>query len=366
MTGGIPVSRRRFGVAKPGGPRLTFWFDLCHPPHVLFFSPQIRALESAGHRCFITVRDRFQVKELCGLHGLDFLVIGRDYGKHSAAKAAGFLVRTAQLVRACRGRRLSLAVSQGSTYQVVAASVLGMPSVFMTDYEHVFLGVANRLATRLFFPSAIPERVLLEKGVPRSKIFAYPGLKEDAYVHRFRPDSAGFDRLKIPRDSVIVTLRAPSFSAHYRNPESETLFYRVAESLLSRRGVTVLFLPRSTEDAASLRQRVSGLPGRLIVPDRAVDGLNWIWHSDLVVGGGGTMNREAAALGVPVYSIFRGRSGAVDRHLNRAGRLVFIENESEIGRIRIGKRIRPAGGTGHTDLSGLLARELIRTVPGHA
>ncbi len=319
-----------------------------------------------GHRCLITVRDRFQVKELCGLHGIEACVIGRDYGKHSAAKAAGFLVRTAQLVRACRGQRLSLAVSQGSTYQVVAAALLGIPSVFMTDYEHVFLGVANRLATRLFFPSAIPARVLLDRGVPRSKIFAYPGLKEDAYVHRFRPDSAGFGRLKIPQESVIVTLRAPSFSAHYRNPESETLFYRVAEALLKHRGVTVLFLPRSIEEASDLRQRVSGLPGRLIVPDRAVDGLNWIWHSDLVVGGGGTMNREAAALGVPVYSIFRGQSGAVDRHLNRVGRLVFIENESEIGRIRIEKRIRRAAGGAHDDLSDLLARELIRTASGHA
>ncbi len=345
---------------------MTFWFDLCHPPHVLFFAPQIRALENRGHRCFITIRDRFQVKELCGLHGLNPLVIGRDYGKHSSAKAAGFLIRTAQLVRSCHGHRLSLAVSQGSTYQVVAASLLGIPSVFMTDYEHVFLSVANRFAKRLFFPSAIPTRVLLERGVPQSKIFAYPGLKEDAYVHGFTPDTATFGRLKIPRNSVIVVLRAPSFSAHYRSPESETLFYRVAEALLKHHGVTVLFLPRSVEDGLNLRQRVSRLPGRLIVPDRAVDALNWIWHSDLVVGGGGTMNREAAALGVPVYSIFRGRSGAVDRHLNRTGRLNFIENESEIGRIRIVKRRRWSAGNGHAGLAELLADELIRTVSGHA
>ncbi|MBN2201794.1 DUF354 domain-containing protein [bacterium] len=345
---------------------MTFWFDLCHPPHVLFFSPQIRALENRGHRCFVTVRDRFQVKDLCVLHGLDPLVIGRDYGKETAAKAAGFLIRTAQLVRACRGRRLSLAVSQGSTYQVVAASLLGMPSVFMTDYEHVFLGIANRFATRLFFPSAIPARILRDRGVPPSKGYAYPGLKEDAYVHRFKPDTAAFSRLKIPHHSVTVVLRAPSVSAHYRNPESEILFNRVTEALLTHRGVTVLFLPRSAEDGLNLRQRVSRLPGRLIVPDRAVDALNWIWHSDLVVGGGGTMNREAAALGVPVYSIFRGRTGAVDRHLNRSGRLTFIENESQIGRIRVVKRVRRTVSGGQSDLAEILARELIRTVSGHA
>jgi predicted glycosyltransferase len=343
---------------------LTFWFDLCHPPHVLFFAPQIRALEKQGHLCFVTVRDRFQVAELCGLHGINPLIVGHDYGKRSAGKAAGFLIRTAQLIRACGGRRLSLAVSQGSTYQVVAASLLGMPSVFMTDYEHVFLGVANRFATRLFFPSAIPPSVLRDRGVPPSKIVTYPGLKEDAYVHEFRPDTHAFRLLKIRQDSVIVVLRAPSFSAHYRNPESETLFFRVAESLLKRPRVSVLFLPRSPHEGETLRRRFSGLPGRLVVADRAVDALNWIWHSDLVVGGGGTMNREAAALGVPVYSIFRGRSGAVDRYLNRTGRLAFIENASGLERIRIEKRIRRPVGTERKSLTAFLAGELIRAARG--
>jgi uncharacterized protein len=339
---------------------LTFWFDLCHPPQVLFFAPQIRALEREGHRCFVTVRDRFQVRELCELQGLRPVVIGGDYGKHAAAKAAGFFIRTLQLVPAARGRRIALAVSQGSTYQVVAAALLGIPSVFMTDYEHVFLGVANRLSARLFFPSVIPESVLIERGVPRRKIVAYPGLKEDAYVHEFTPDSGTFRSLGVPPRSVIVVLRAPSFSAHYRNPESETLFFAVVERLLGDSRVTVLFLPRSSGEGEMLRLRSGGLPGRLIVADRAVDGLNWIWHSDLVVGGGGTMNREAAALGVPVYSIFRGRSGAVDRHLHQTGRLAFVENESQIGRIRLEKRRRPAASAEGASLAGFLARELIR------
>jgi uncharacterized protein len=326
----------------------------------LFFAPQIRALEKEGHRCFVTVRDRFQVKELCDLQGIETRVIGRDYGKHLAGKGAGFTLRTLQLIRAVRGRRLSLAVSQGSTYQVVAASMLGIPSVFMTDYEHVFLGVANRLAARLFFPSVITDSVLFERGVPPHKVFHYPGLKEDAYVHEFKPDSSAFRRLNIPPGSVIVVLRAPSFSAHYRNPESETLFFQVAESLLNRPRVTVLFLPRSFEEGDTIRRRYSGLPGNLIVADRAVDALNWIWHSDLVVGGGGTMNREAAALGVPVYSIFRGKSGAVDRHLHRSGRLEFLETASEIGRIRVEKRIRRFVEPERASLAGFLAEELVR------
>jgi uncharacterized protein len=339
---------------------LTFWFDLCHPPQVLFFAPQIRALERQGHRCFVTVRDRFQVGELCRLRGLEPLVVGRDYGKHAAGKAAGFLVRTLQLVRVARGRGISLAVSQGSTYQVVAAFLLGIPSVFMTDYEHVFLDIANRLAARLFFPSVITDAVLRGRGVPPRKIVHYPGLKEDAYVHEFRPDSGAFRALAIPPRSVIVVLRAPSFSAHYRNPESETLFFHVTERRLNNPRVAVLFLPRSADEGEAIRQRYQRQPGRLIVADRAVDALNWIWHSDLVVGGGGTMNREAAALGVPVYSIFRGKSGAVDRYLHRTGRLEFVEAASDIGRIRVEKRVRRPSKPEGASLAGILAEELVR------
>jgi predicted glycosyltransferase len=61
-----------------------------------------------------------------------------------------------------------------------------------------------------------------------------------------------------------------------------------------------------------------------------LDGLNLIWNSDLVVSGGGTMNREAAALGVPVYSIFRGNVGAVDQHLSEKGRLVLIQSVADV------------------------------------
>ena len=44
------------------------------------------------------------------------------------------------------------------------------------------------------------------------------------------------------------------------------------------------------------------------------------------------MNREAAALGVPVYSIFRGKTGAIDRFLSAQGRLMLIESAEEVDR----------------------------------
>jgi predicted glycosyltransferase len=59
----------------------------------------------------------------------------------------------------------------------------------------------------------------------------------------------------------------------------------------------------------------------VIVPERAVDAQSLIAFSDLVVSAGGTMNREAAALGVPVYTTYGGRLGGVDEALIREGRL---------------------------------------------
>jgi predicted glycosyltransferase len=93
-----------------------------------------------------------------------------------------------------------------------------------------------------------------------------------------------------------------------------------------------VLLPRTPKQEAELRQARPDLfaSNRIIVPKHAVDGLDLIWYSDVVISGGGTMNREAAALGVPVYSLFRGTMGAVDKHLAETGKLVLLESERDV------------------------------------
>jgi predicted glycosyltransferase len=317
---------------------MKIWFDLCHPPHVLFFAPQIRELERRGHQTFITVRDRFQVAELCRLEGLSFSIIGHDYGKHAVSKAAGFLRRSLQLALAARNRGISVAASQGSSYQVLAARLLGIPVLFMTDYEHIFLRVANFFATRICVPNVIPDQVLVQKKIPRSKILKYPGLKEDVYVHEFRPDSGIFAELGIDPERVIVTLRAPSTQAHYRSAESEKLFDDVLNYLLCQKNISIVFLPRSEDESVRVQRRFHPHRDKIRIPSKAIHALNLIWHSDLIIGGGGTMNREAASLGIPVYTIFRGRQGAVDRFLSNSNRMAFIKHERDLDRIKIRKR----------------------------
>ena len=129
-----------------------------------------------------------------------------------------------------------------------------------------------------------------------------------------------------------MVVRPPATEAHYHNPESEVLFAETLRFLGSIPKVRAVTLPRNARQGKQLHAEWAELiaDGRMVIPSAPVDGLNLIWFSDLVVSGGGTMNREAAALGVPVYSIFRGKIGAVDRYLAERGRLTLIESPQDV------------------------------------
>ncbi len=66
------------------------------------------------------------------------------------------------------------------------------------------------------------------------------------------------------------------------------------------------------------------------MPREALDGANLVAAADLVVSAGGTMNREAAALGVPAASIYAGKWAAIDEQLVAEGRLLRISSSEEI------------------------------------
>jgi predicted glycosyltransferase len=150
--------------------------------------------------------------------------------------------------------------------------------------------------------------------------------------------------LGLGQDELVVTVRPPATEAHYHNPESEQFFAASLGFLLDQPATRVVMLPRNQTQASLLCSRWARAidAGRIIVPEQALDGLNLIWNSDLVISGGGTMNREAAALGVPVYSIFRGRIGAVDQCLAQSGRLTLIEKVEDIRTKIVLERRTPA------------------------
>jgi predicted glycosyltransferase len=326
--------RRRSSRAR------SIWIDLDNTPHVPFFAPIINELERRGHPVTLTARDAYQTCELADLAGLPYTRVGRHFGRRRAMKILGTGLRAVQLLRIARAARPGLAVAHGSRSQALAAALLGIPSLAILDYEFASSVLAGRPAWVLV-PEVMPDAAV---PVDPRRVLRYPGLKEDVYAAGFTPDASIGSELGLTGDGVVVTLRPPASEAHYHEAASDALFEETIRFLGEAPETTVVLLPRNGRQAASIRTAWPELlaSGRFIVPSGAVDGMNLIWHSDLVVSGGGTMNREAAALGVPVYSIFGGRTGEVDRSLAAAGRLVLVRSVAEVrSKIVIARRTRP-------------------------
>ncbi|MDP1992423.1 MAG: DUF354 domain-containing protein [Syntrophales bacterium] len=313
--------------AIPTTKKKKIWIDLDNSPHVPFFKPILEDLHKRGYDTLLTARDCFQVCGLADLIHLEYKKIGRHYGKNVFMKIAGLLIRALQLMPAVMKEKPDLAVSHGSRSQVLIASILNIPTVVIADYE--FTQTVAR-PTYVIVPEMISDNAV--KGYSKS-FFKYPGIKEDVYVPDFKPDPSIYKELGISKGELIVTIRPPATEAHYHNPESELLFEATINFLGKQENTRMVILPRNEKkQTAWVKSNWSEWcdSRKIIFPEHVVDGLNLIWHSDLVISGGGTMNREAAALGVPVYSIFRGKIGAVDRYLSDNGRLTLLETVEDV------------------------------------
>ncbi|HPK70451.1 MAG TPA: DUF354 domain-containing protein [Vicinamibacterales bacterium] len=319
------------------------WIDLDNTPHIPFFLPIIRELEREGHSVVLTARDAYGVCDLAAHHGLAVTTVGRHYGKHRALKVAGTLWRALQLAPVILRERPDISMSHGSRSLVILSGLLRIPSLLLFDYEHAERIPLLRPALGMA-PASIDDPSLA-KGF-RYGVRHYSGLKEDVYAAGFRPDPSILDELGVGPSEILVTIRPPATDAHYHNPEAEGLYVEVVEMLGAIPGVRMVVLPRTAgaqRDFLMTTWPAWCAEKKIVVPERALDGLNLVWHSDLVVSGGGTMNREAAALGVPVYSIFRGKLGAVDRQLAREGRLVLLATRDDVrSKLRVARRAKGA------------------------
>jgi predicted glycosyltransferase len=299
---------------------MRVWVDLTNSPHVLVMRPVIRALERRGADVLVTARDFAQTLQLCERHGIACEAIGRHRGGRLAAKGLGLLSRSAALARWARGRRIDIALGHGSNDVTVAAALLRIPSSTAFDYEwaKVQHTVNCRLARAVVVPDVIPPERLRPYGATDAKLRRYPGLKEEYYLFDFEPDPAVLDELGLDPARPIAVVRTPPAVSLYHRFENP-LFGAVLDRL---RGEQTVVLPRTPEQRAEL--------GGFIVPERAIDAQSLVAHADLVISAGGTMNREAVALGTPVWTTFEGRMGAVDEALIADGRLGRLTRAEDV------------------------------------
>jgi predicted glycosyltransferase len=325
-SGYLPV-KGTVGRITPASQK-KIWIDIDNSPHVPFFLPIIEELQKRGHKVLLTARNSYQVCELLKFHHLECRVVGGHCGKNRFLKALGTLGRAARLLPLAFKEKPDLAISLVSRGQLLACKALGIPVVVTFDYEFV-MKMQFLQPDWIIVPEVVPD---CEVGTAKRGVARYPGLKEDVYVPKFKPDGSLRKQLGIAESDLLVTVRPPATEAHYHNPESDKLTVAALNFLTRQHDVRVVLLPRNERQAVTLRKEWGDIiaKGKIVIPGQVMDGLNLIWQSDFVISGGGTMNREAAALGVPVYSIFRGKIGAVDSYLAANGRLVLLESVEDI------------------------------------
>lgn len=337
---------------------MKIWFDADNGPHVLIMKPLARELVRRGHEVVFTARDRTRTCELLELYGFAFRRVGGAYGRSMWNKVRGTLGRSVRLAAAMRGEGCRVSFGHGSRALPVASRLLGVPTVTMYDYEWVDPTLFNRFCRTILVPAAVDRDRCVEARMATDRVVLFPGLKEELYLADgpLDPDFINTD-LGLRPDAVKVLLRPPATDAHYHNPESEAILDAVLARLATRSDLDLVYLARGDDQLAFLAGHDLA---RVIVPERVYDGPSLIAAMDLVIGGGGTMTREAAALGVPSCSFFRGKLGRVDEQLEQEGRLIMLRRPAEAARLPLNPRLEPAAAPDNAALVAFICDTIER------
>ena len=319
------------------------WIDLDNSPHVPLFRPVIEELGKRDVDCVITARDFAQTASLLEFWRIPHTVIGKHGGKNKVGKVVNLFERSGQLRKYIRGRSVDIALSHGSRTQLVAARFMGIKSILMMDYEYTEATIFKLFSNHILIPEYIPDSRLQSVNIDLKKVVRYPGFKEQLYLNDFSPEPGFRSQLGIGDGKILVTIRPPAMEGNYHDSMSEKILLEILERLTAVDDVYPLIVGRTQKDRDFLEENFDG---QIHFLERAVDGLQLIWASDIFISGGGSMNREAALLGVPTYSIFTGRKPYLDEHLAGQGKLTFVDTMDKVDLLEIRKRLIPGGFTG--------------------
>ena len=318
---------------------MRVWIDLANSPHVPFFKALAARFVEGGHEIETTARAFAETIPLAYAAGFEPHIVGAHGGRQVSAKAGNLMSRAWSLATWARKRQFDLAISHNSYSQILAARCLGIRRVTLMDYEYQPANhLAFRLTSRIVVPASFPARRLRRYGASVGKVRRYHGTKEDVYLADFQADPSfakELCELGVRPDNVLVLMRPPAHDALYHRFQNK-LFDEALALLLGRDDVQVVLLPRNDEQRAMYSARASE---RLIVPARPLHGANLIAASDLVISAGGTINREAAALGVPVASVYAGQWAAVDQELVKEGRLQRIASSEDLRNLPVQRKV---------------------------
>jgi predicted glycosyltransferase len=316
---------------------MLVWVDCTAAAHPLVLRPVIERLEAQGNEVFVTAREYGQTVGILERLGMPYTVVGEHGGASRLGKVRALAGRSARLARMVWERRPELAIGHGSVDLAVVSALYRVPSVQMQDYEFAQLQrqISFRLASRVLAPDSIPLGRLAKLGAKGEKLVRYPGLKEEYYLADFEPDPAVLGELGLDREKVLVVVRPPPETSEYH--ARNDLYGATIDRLAAAPEAEAVVIPRTESQGNAIRALDAT---NLIVPERAIDAQSLIAYADLVVSAGGTMNREAVALGTPVFTTFTGRMGGVDEALIADGRLQVLDDPAALA---LRKRDSPLG-----------------------
>lgn len=316
----------------------SFWFDFENAPDVLFFEPIIKQLRRSNYNVYITCRNYYNVPELVKIYGLKGETVGRYGGKAKISKYTIGILRSLQLAFWSLNKNINLAIGFGSRPLSLTCKILRIPNVSVIDYEHVSVLELNKFCNFIYIPEIVSIEYFIKKGINKKKLRTFPGLKEEVYVNSYtytskrNSSNKKIKKLKNSKSKINLVIRPPASTAHYHNERSEVILKEILERIRNKKNVNAFLLARSDDNTYD-----AYINGNINILEKPVKGLDLIRESDVVISGGGTMVREAAALGVPSYSIFTGELGAVDKKLAEEGKINLIRDLKDIDKIRFEK-----------------------------
>jgi len=316
------------------------WIDITNSPHVVLFNPIIKEMKKKGYKVTVTARDYAQTKGLLDMYEIDYIMFGKHMGKSKFKKLIGLIKRSLKLYKFAKNKNFDASLSMSSQYCMIASKFLKIPHMTLFDYEYSTGHHINfRLSDRILSPKGVGKDVFEKFGANMEKVVFFDGLKEQFYIDYYLNNDKKENvrnLLNIPKDRILITMRPEATMAHYQTNENP-LSFEIVEFLNShKKKPIIVVIPRVEEQRKEYEVKNYE---NVIIPDKVINGIDLVVASDLVIGAGGTVNREAAAVGTPVYTIYKGgKMCAVDRMLINSGKMVYIDNIDDFKNIEIQKK----------------------------
>ncbi len=305
---------------------MKIWIDISNAPHVHFFRALIPRLEGRGHGVVVTARDFGPICKLLENFNIAYTCIGSHGGRDLEKKLLKNAERLKEIAGFIAGERPDLGLFKYSVEGSRVCFGLGIPSISVIDNERS--ESQNRLivpfSNLIISPKAIRREAL--EGLGARGVRQFHGICELAHYSGFEASGAVLKELDIsgkdPRMPLIVARPEPFFASYCRH---RSKLYKVLRGLGRESPESrIVFVPRNEKDREEFRK----LDG-VVVPDKPIDTLSLFSFADLMIGAGGSMNREACIAGCPAISLYPEELLAVDRLLVGRGAMRHTLDEGE-------------------------------------